>query len=292
MAPLARPARATAAELHRYAHILGATLAVVVVAMAVAVPVLGATSGEAQESAPPAWWDTFSIVTAGGLARVLTVVTVVTWLAAEAVFGGTSAGFRWRPTPAKALAVGALLIGAWVASACAYVVSPCQYDAPCVPIPWPGPHVPFSHTNPPVDLAVPPELWPPSVLHVDVDVAVGPVLILVALAVALYGARSTGSRTLRRTRTSPLATRSAVALVGVFVAQTSTGVRVAVTGAGPCVFRAKAIEDALAKSFTADAAKGVSTPASGLNNDVHGSAEYRAHLVSVLASRPSPNPSE
>lgn len=217
MAPLARPARATAAELHRYAHILGATLAVVVVAMAVAVPVLGATSGEAQESAPPAWWDTFSIVTAGGLARVLTVVTVVTWLAAEAVFGGTSAGFRWRPTPAKALAVGALLIGAWVASACAYVVSPCQYDAPCVPIPWPGPHVPFSHTNPPVDLAVPPELWPPSVLHVDVDVAVGPVLILVALAVALYGARSTGSRTLRRTRTSPLATRSAVALVGVFV---------------------------------------------------------------------------
>jgi len=51
------------------------------------------------------------------------------------------------------------------------------------------------------------------------------------------------------------------------------------------VFRAKAIEDALAKSFTADAAKGVSTPATGLNNDIHGSAEYRAHLVSVLASR-------
>ena len=78
---------------------------------------------------------------------------------------------------------------------------------------------------------------------------------------------------------------SRFALVGVFVAQTSTGVRVAVAGAGPCVFRAKAIEDALAKSFTADAAKGVSTPATGLNNDIHGSAEYRAHLVSVLASR-------
>ena len=75
------------------------------------------------------------------------------------------------------------------------------------------------------------------------------------------------------------------ALVGVFVAQTSTGVRVAVTGAGPCVFRAKAIEDALAKSFTADAAKGVRTAAAGLNNDIHGSAEYRAHLVSVLAAR-------
>jgi carbon-monoxide dehydrogenase medium subunit len=75
------------------------------------------------------------------------------------------------------------------------------------------------------------------------------------------------------------------ALVGVFVAQTSNGVRVAVTGAGPCVFRAKAIEDALAKSFTADAAKGVRTAAAGLNNDIHGSAEYRAHLVSVLAAR-------
>jgi carbon-monoxide dehydrogenase medium subunit len=75
------------------------------------------------------------------------------------------------------------------------------------------------------------------------------------------------------------------ALVGVFVAQTSNGVRVAVTGAGPCVFRAKAIEDALVKSFTADAAKGVKVAASGLNNDIHGSAEYRAHLLSVLASR-------
>jgi carbon-monoxide dehydrogenase medium subunit len=78
---------------------------------------------------------------------------------------------------------------------------------------------------------------------------------------------------------------SRFALVGVFVAQTGAGVRVAVTGAGPSVFRAKAIEDALAKSFTADAAKGVGVPASGLNNDIHGSAEYRAHLVPVLASR-------
>jgi carbon-monoxide dehydrogenase medium subunit len=78
---------------------------------------------------------------------------------------------------------------------------------------------------------------------------------------------------------------SRFALVGVFVAQTSNGVRVAIAGAGPCVFRAKAIEDALARSFTADAAKGVSVAASGLNNDIHGSAEYRAHLVSVLASR-------
>jgi carbon-monoxide dehydrogenase medium subunit len=78
---------------------------------------------------------------------------------------------------------------------------------------------------------------------------------------------------------------SRFALVGVMVAQTAGGTRVAVTGAGPSVFRAKAIEDALGKSFTADAAKGVAVPASGLNTDIHGTAEYRAHLVSVLAAR-------
>ena len=49
--------------------------------------------------------------------------------------------------------------------------------------------------------------------------------------------------------------------------------------------RATAIEAALAKSFTADAAKAVKIPADHLNTDLHGSAEYRAHLVSVLAGR-------
>ncbi|HTP99026.1 MAG TPA: xanthine dehydrogenase family protein subunit M [Casimicrobiaceae bacterium] len=78
---------------------------------------------------------------------------------------------------------------------------------------------------------------------------------------------------------------SRFALVGVFVAQTAGGVRVAVTGAASGVFRAKPIEDALAKSFGADAAKAVKMSASGLNNDIHGSAEYRSHLISVLASR-------
>lgn len=78
---------------------------------------------------------------------------------------------------------------------------------------------------------------------------------------------------------------SRFALVGVFVAQTGSGVRVAVTGAGPSVFRAKPLEDALGKSFTADAAKAVKIGASGLNNDIHGSAEYRGHLISVLAAR-------
>ena len=81
---------------------------------------------------------------------------------------------------------------------------------------------------------------------------------------------------------------SRFALVGVFVAQTgkgNEGVRVAVTGAASHVHRAKPIEDALAKSFTADAAKSVKIPAAHLNSDLHGSAEYRAHLVSVLAAR-------
>jgi carbon-monoxide dehydrogenase medium subunit len=78
---------------------------------------------------------------------------------------------------------------------------------------------------------------------------------------------------------------SRFALVGVFVAQSAGGVRVAVTGAASHVHRAKPIEDALAKSFTADAAKAVKIPAGHFNSDLHGSAEYRAHLVSVLAAR-------
>ena len=79
---------------------------------------------------------------------------------------------------------------------------------------------------------------------------------------------------------------SRFALVGVFVAQLGDGsVRVAVTGAAPAVFRASGIEAALAKSFTADAAKAVKIDASKLNADLHASAAYRAHLVSVMASR-------
>lgn len=78
---------------------------------------------------------------------------------------------------------------------------------------------------------------------------------------------------------------SRFALVGVFVAQTANGVRVAVTGAGPSVFRSKALEDALAKSFTADAAKAVKIDAKGLNGDIHATPQYRAHLIAVMASR-------
>ncbi len=78
---------------------------------------------------------------------------------------------------------------------------------------------------------------------------------------------------------------SRFALVGVFVARTGSGVRVAVTGAGPGVFRATALETALGGNFTASALDGIEIAADGLNNDLHGSAEYRAHLVTVLAKR-------
>lgn len=78
---------------------------------------------------------------------------------------------------------------------------------------------------------------------------------------------------------------SRYAMVGVFVAETAGGIRVAVTGAGPSVFRVVDMEKALAKSFTATAAAGVKVSADGLNADLHATAEYRAHLVSVMAGR-------
>jgi len=79
---------------------------------------------------------------------------------------------------------------------------------------------------------------------------------------------------------------SRYAIVGVFVAQTAGGVRVAVTGAGQGgVFRHTAMEAALTANFSAATAKAVPTPADDLNGDIHASAEYRAHLVGVIASR-------
>ncbi|MBC5766873.1 FAD binding domain-containing protein [Ramlibacter albus] len=78
---------------------------------------------------------------------------------------------------------------------------------------------------------------------------------------------------------------SRFALIGVFVAQTDSGVRVAVTGGGNGVFRHAGLEQALAKSFTPQAAAGVKVDASGLSSDLHASAEYRANLVSVMAQR-------
>jgi carbon-monoxide dehydrogenase medium subunit len=78
---------------------------------------------------------------------------------------------------------------------------------------------------------------------------------------------------------------SRFALVGVFVSKTGSNVRVAVTGAGPSVFRQADMEKALGANFSADAIKSVKVSASGLNSDIHGSADYRAHLVGVMARR-------
>ncbi|MGP1396681.1 MAG: FAD binding domain-containing protein [Inquilinaceae bacterium] len=78
---------------------------------------------------------------------------------------------------------------------------------------------------------------------------------------------------------------SRYAVVGVMVAKTGDGVRVAVTGAGPSVFRVASMEDALSGNFGADALNGITVPADGLNADMHASAAYRAHLVTVMAKR-------
>ena len=78
---------------------------------------------------------------------------------------------------------------------------------------------------------------------------------------------------------------SRYAIAGVFVAQAADGVRVAVTGAGPCVFRVAEMEAALAANWSADAVADIKVSADGLNEDIHASAEYRAHLVTVMAKR-------
>jgi carbon-monoxide dehydrogenase medium subunit len=78
---------------------------------------------------------------------------------------------------------------------------------------------------------------------------------------------------------------SRFALVGVFVAKTDEGVRVAVTGAGPSVFRFAAAEQALARRFDPASLEGITLSPDDLNADIHASAEYRAHAVVVMAKR-------
>ena len=78
---------------------------------------------------------------------------------------------------------------------------------------------------------------------------------------------------------------SRYALAGVFVAKTKGGVRVAVTGAGPGVFRVPSMEVALARNFNPSVLDDIAVSAEDMNSDLHASAEYRAHLVSVMAKR-------
>ena len=78
---------------------------------------------------------------------------------------------------------------------------------------------------------------------------------------------------------------SRYSMAGVFVARTGGGVRVAVTGAGATAFRWVDAENALATDFSARALDGLKVAADGLNADLHASAEYRAHLIKVMAKR-------
>ena len=78
---------------------------------------------------------------------------------------------------------------------------------------------------------------------------------------------------------------SRYALVGVFVARAAGGVRVAVTGAGPGVFRATGLEEALAASFDPAAVDPISVPTDGLVSDIHGPAAYRGSLIKTLTKR-------
>ena len=78
---------------------------------------------------------------------------------------------------------------------------------------------------------------------------------------------------------------SRYAMPGVFVARGNSGVRVAVTGAGPCVFRVKEMEVALGNNFAPTAVLSIRVDPAELMSDIHASAEFRAHLVTVMAGR-------
>ena len=78
---------------------------------------------------------------------------------------------------------------------------------------------------------------------------------------------------------------SRFSIVGVFASQGASGVRVAVTGAGACVFRARSLEDKLATNWSPAACESVKFGSEGLSSDLHGSAEYRAALIPVIAAR-------
>ena len=78
---------------------------------------------------------------------------------------------------------------------------------------------------------------------------------------------------------------SRYAIVGVYIAKFKNGVRVAVTGVENCVFRCKKIEEALSSNFSASAIDSIDISSKGFNSDIHASAEYRAHIIKVMAKK-------
>ena len=78
---------------------------------------------------------------------------------------------------------------------------------------------------------------------------------------------------------------SRYAIVGVYVAKLKKEVRVAITGAGSCVFRSKELESALSSNFSPSAVDSVNISSNELNSDIHASAEYRAHMIKVMAKK-------
>ena len=78
---------------------------------------------------------------------------------------------------------------------------------------------------------------------------------------------------------------SRYAVVGVYVSKMKKEVRVAITGAASCVFRSKELESALSSNFSSSAVDNVNILAKGLNSDIHASADYRAHIIKVMAKK-------
>ena len=78
---------------------------------------------------------------------------------------------------------------------------------------------------------------------------------------------------------------SRYAVVGVYVAKLKKEIRVAITGASSCVFRSKEIEAALSNNFSESSIDNVNISSSELNSDIHASAEYRAHIIKVMAKK-------
>ena len=78
---------------------------------------------------------------------------------------------------------------------------------------------------------------------------------------------------------------SRYAIVGVYIAKLKDEVRVAITGVESCVFRCKKLEDALSNNFSSSAIDTVNISSKGFNSDIHATAEYRAHIIKVMAKK-------